>query len=279
MSKQVTALANWYGTDRTICPKIAELLADCEWVGLPFAGGMSAIQAIRARTIVANDLHRHVMNLACVVAAVGYKEFQDSLRKILFHPDSLEAAQAHCIEMERGGWTFGNIDNRLSERWALNYFVCSWMSRSGLAGTEAEFKGGLSLRWEAGGGDSAKRYHSAIDAIEVWHKEFCRCTFSVLDVFEFLIQKCKDQKGHGLYADPPFFGPGDKYTHKFGMDQWVRLAVELAGFEHTRVVIRCYDVALMRQLFPEGVWVWHRVDGRKQTNEVVSEVLITNRVA
>jgi DNA adenine methylase len=267
LSKQVTALAQWFGGDRMICPRIAELLTGCEWVGIPFAGGMSAIKSIRARTIVANDLHRGIICLADAVKRPELcKTIQSELRALLFHPDTLAAAQHRFFG--------GTADNPIQI--AIDYFVIAWMTRSGVAGTKSEKTAGLSIRWEAGGGDSAKRYHSAIDALMEWSTEFQRCTFQRLDCLDFLL-RCLDKLKHGLYIDPPFFGPGEKYLYNFSESQWRRLAAELAGFTKTVVIVRCYDIPMMRELFPEERWIWHCFEGRTQTNAAAPEVLIESR--
>lgn len=48
---------------------------------------------------------------------------------------------------------------------------------------------------------------------------------------------------------------------------------------HCRVVCRWYDTPLIRELYPEGPWSWHRLVGRKQTNAPGPEVLLTSAVA
>lgn len=196
-------------------------LRGCEWVGIPFAGGMCEVPYIDARTIVVNDLHRHVMNLAGVIGS-GLK-IEDQLPTVLFHPDSLTLAQAHCREMERAGWTFESVETELSERWAINYFIAVWQGRSSKAGTDDEFSGGLALRWNAGGGDSAVRYQSAIDSIAAFRESLKRCTFSTLDCFEWF-KKVHDMPKHGLYSDPPWLQDGDEYKHKFTEAMHRRLA-------------------------------------------------------
>ena len=39
------------------------LLDGCEWVGIPFAGGMSEVPHIKAHTVVVNDLHEGIITL------------------------------------------------------------------------------------------------------------------------------------------------------------------------------------------------------------------------
>lgn len=64
----ISCLAPWFGSNRMLAHEVGRALSGCEWVGIPFAGGMAELPQIRARTIVANDLHKHIINLAEVVA-------------------------------------------------------------------------------------------------------------------------------------------------------------------------------------------------------------------
>lgn len=274
----ISAIAPWFGSNRMLAHEVGKLLTGCKWVGVPFAGGMSEVAHITASTIAVNDLHRHVMNLACVVASsAGLKRFVRSLSALPFHPDSLAYAQLHCEEMERGGWDFSKTDAKLSEKWAVNYFVSQWMGRSGNSGTDKEFSGGLPVRWNASGGDSNTRYRSAVKSLAAWSQIMQRCNFTTLD-FRVFLAKSKDEIGHGLYCDPPFPNAGEVYQHKFSEQDQRELRDVLRAYKKTKVVIRYYDHPLIRELYPETEWTWHRLIGRKQSNADAPEVLITKRI-
>jgi hypothetical protein len=263
---KITALAPWFGSNRLLAHNVGALLAGCEWVGVPFAGGMCEVPHITARTVLVNDLHRGIINLAyCVREHWLRKPLLAKLRDTIFHPDTLAEAQRLYAEDDAP---------RVVKAWA--FFVICWMTRSGTAGTEQETTGGLALRWTAGGGDSAVRFRSAVRSIAEWHRVFQRCTFSTMDVFDFL-DKVKDHPRHGLYLDPPFPGPGENYRHTFTDAQQHQLAARLSGFLTTRVVVRYYDHPLIRDLYPEREWAWHRPEGgRTQANKAAPEVLLTN---
>lgn len=267
----ITTLAPWFGSNRMLASRVGEALEGCSWCGVLFAGGMSEIAHITARTLLINDLHCHVINLARIAAdrQLGPKLYR-RLRRLVFHPAQLEYSQMRCLDIER---TASDMLSGDLIEWAENYFVCSWMGRSGVAGTDSEFQNKLSVRWNATGGDSAKRYRSAVSSLVAWRRILERATFTTLDVFEFL-QHCQDKDGHGLYADPPFFGPGDAYTHKFSEEDHRRLAKTLASFNRARVVCRFYDAPLVRELYPTTQWQWNRLEGRKQTNATAPEVLL-----
>lgn len=270
---KIKTLVPWYGSNRMLADKVAEALAGSTWVGVPFGGGLSEVAKITARTIVVNDLHRHVMNLA---ACVAHKDLQVQLTewcdKTPFHPDALALSQRNAANWELND--HGPADIEFPDVIAAyHYFVSSWMARSATAGTDREFSGGLALRWEAGGGDSAKRFYNAAKGLAEWWAIMQRCTFSTLDFFEW-IEMVKDAVGHGVYIDAPFPGPGDKYKHKFGVEQIRRMAARLLLFKKCRIVCRFYDVPLVRELFPESEWKWLHLEGRKQSNAAAPEVLL-----
>jgi hypothetical protein len=223
-----------------------------------------------------NDKHRAIINLARVVA-------DDRLRPLLvrvlarkaFHPDELADCQGRCIDRDdyrADGMLLPNLE------WAADYFVCCWMGRASKAGIDDEFNGRPSIRWKSDGGDSMVRYRSALRSLVPFSRALRRCTFETMDAFDFL-ERCEDIDGHGLYADPPFPGVGQRYKHNAGKGAeevaWhTRLRDALVRFDHTRVVCRFYDHPLIRELYPEGEWAWHFLTGRKQSNEDAPEVLL-----
>lgn len=281
-----TALAAWYGSNRMLAAHVGRELDGLGWVGVAFAGGMSEVPHIRARSLVVNDAHRHVMNLARVVADPNLgPELYRRLRGLVFHPDVLSVAQQRCVAREAAMFEAYGDDlfsapadpNAAPDLlWAVDYAVAVWMGRSGKAGKRDEFKGKLSTRWNAGGGDSAVRFHSWVRSLPAWRRTLRRCSFTTLDGFGF-VERTPDDADNGLYLDPPFPGAGDLYKHTFGPIGQTRLAEAVSRFERTRVVMRFYDDALVRHLYPEGPrWTWVRRVGRKSSNKAADEVLIIN---
>jgi site-specific DNA-adenine methylase len=279
-SKQATmpvrALAPWFGSGRLIAPLVGRELAGCKWIGVPFAGGMSEIAEIDARSIAVNDLHRHVINLAMVVA--DREARREMMRRLIgypFHPEVLRTAQDYCRRTEPIVWQ--GLDIPL----ATYYFVCCWMGRSASGGCPREFNGGISTRWNANGGDSNTRYRSALRGLAEWGRIMRRCSFTCLDAFEFLA-KCQDTPETGIYVDAPWPDDGEKYEHKFTEDDQRRLAERLHKFVNARVVVRFGDHPLIRKLYPNAIahpgeqWYWLPVNGRTQTNKTKREVLILN---
>ncbi|MBS0207531.1 MAG: hypothetical protein JSS27_01120 [Planctomycetes bacterium] len=280
MTSAVTAAASWFGSNRTLASYVGRLVDGCEWVGIPFAGGMAEIAKINARTINVNDLHRHVINLASVIAdpLLGPKLYR-RLRRLAHHPDTLLDSQERCELIERGEASPDDEAGRLA--WAVDYFVCSWMARHASAGTRGEFKQSLSVRWEAGGGDSAAHFQGAIRAsANELRRALRRCNFTTLDFRDFLA-KCldKDQPGHAIYCDPPFDGPGNKYKYKFSEQDHRDLRDLLDKFQQARIVVRYYRTAFIESLYPLADWDWLPLVGKKQTNAEAKEVLITRRAS
>lgn len=272
----ITALAPWFGSNRMLGPRVGEQFEGCAWVGVPFAGGMAELPYIAARTVVANDLHRHVINLARVSrdeALMG--QLVGRLRRVLFHPDELKESQGVCKAAQPGDVPDPDL--------AYHYFVCCWMGRSSKAGIDDEFNGRPAVRWKADGGDSMVRFRSAIRGLIAFRQTARRCTFETMDAFAFLA-RCEDLKGHGLYCDPPFPGPGERYLFNCGKTEdeqrrWHgRLAEAVGRFRSARVVMRFYAHPLVRELYPEGRWAWHVLDGRTQANNKAAEVLLVNQL-
>lgn len=292
------ALAPWYGSDRMVCERIGRELDGHPCVGIPFCGGLSVAKHITARTLICADLHRHVINLANVAKdrTLGPLLYR-RLRRLAFHPHALAAAQAKCQEIEQSAEVsglFGGGVQPVAEprdlEWAVAYFVCAWMARNGDAGTDSEFRAGMSVRWDAGGGDSAGRFRSATSSLIAWRRVLSRGTFTVQDAFEliksFLDRDEREQKKpaekrklrNALYVDAPWPGAGDCYRHKFGANKQLALATTLARFnpETTRVVVRFGDHPRIRELYPQDTWTWVLRTSRAQDNGEVSEALIIN---
>lgn len=277
----VTALAPWFGSNRMLAEAVGQELRGAAWVGVVFAGSMTELRHVTARTTVVNDLHGDIIRLARIVddPKLG-PELEHRLMSKLYHPTELAEAQARMAARDAAGGLFldGAINDELFLSRSEDYFVCVWMGRSGVAGTDAELRGSLALRWEAGGGDNGKRYYNAVRGLSEWRALFHErgVTFSQLDCFKFLSQ-VKDRAGHAIYLDPPFPDAGDAYVHKFTPEMHARMADTVDRFEETRVVLRFYDHPLVRELYPEGVrWTWRRMAGRDQANQAKPEVLIVN---
>ncbi|GMU38257.1 MAG: hypothetical protein AMXMBFR22_24480 [Phycisphaerae bacterium] len=269
---RISTLAQWYGGNRMLAASVGKALGRLRWCGVPFAGGCAEIPHINTAAGVANDLHRHVINLARVVRdSVLVERLVDRLEQLLFHPDELRAAQRRCRERDWGS----TIPDSPDVEWAADYFAACWMGRGGQAGTDREFDQSLSLRWTSSGGDSAVRFRSAVDSLRTWHEALRRWSFTCIDAFEFT-HKVRDAEGHGLYVDAPWPDAGEGYRHGFTPEQQIRLADALNSFNRARVVVRYGDHPLIRELYAPPRWTRLTQQSRNQHNGAVSEVLIVN---
>lgn len=289
---KTTALASWFGANRIRAENVGKLLKGCDWVGVPFCGGCSELPYIECRAGVANDKHRHLINLARVVKDPAMNEdLGKRLDATLFHPDELAKAQARCRQREEESEESGLFNGQkppfvpASLSWAYDYFISVWMARGANAGTDSEFRGSLPTRYNTNGGGSNTRFRSARDSLAAW-MEVCRpWEFECLDAFEFIGKikefnsKGEKIEGLGIYADAPWPDAGDGYRHKFTEAMQRKLSKVLAAYQHTRIVIRYGDHPLIRELYPETHWTWHMQDSRDQNNSAVREVLIVNRGA
>ena len=278
---QISCVASWYGSCRMGAHHVGDALKGCEHVTIAAGGSMSEIPYIDARTLVVNDIHRHVINLCMVIASPTRK---DELIRILldvpFHPDILKSCQATCrvIENDRKNapWDFSSCPDI---GWAAAYFICVWMARSALAGTKREFDTTLATRFTATGGDSVVRFRNATASIDAWSEVMRRCNFEAIDMFK-LFDKVKDRERHGLYIDPPFPETGDNYKFNCGdtpgliFDWHANLRDRLIRFEKCRVVCRFFDTPLIQALYGQGNWEWLRHTGRTQANKIAPEVLL-----
>lgn len=244
----IKALAPWFGGARNLAARIGPELGKLGWCGVLFAGGMPELAQIQTQAGVATDLHRHVINLARVVAddALLLKLIR-KVDRLLFHEDVLSDAQGRCLEREHSGGLFGGTQAESGPdlQWAADYFICCWMGRGGYAGRGGELSQTISVRYTASGGSSAKRWRSAVESLPSWGKVLSRWQFMCEDAFTILpkLKPAKDAKKSGrsgLYLDPPWVGAGDEYTHRFTTEQHRKLARECERLTDAkfRIVVR-----------------------------------------
>lgn len=284
----IGSVANYFGSNRMLASKPAEIIGKTDWVGIPFAGSMAEVPFFQSRSIVCNDRHRAVLNLCAVIKnEVDRRGLYAMIMDTPFHESQLQESQNYCKRYEaltdETRQLFSKFQSTIEGEtiapnleWAYHYFICAWMSRSGTAGTKNEFNGSMSVRWEGSGGGSAKRFYSAARSLVQWRRCFQRCEFTCMDGFEFIDRALKSDKDgyeRAIYCDPPFDGgPGDAYKHSFSAGQHERLHDSLSRFKHTKIVVRYYATERILSLYAN--WKVHRFEGRKQTNDKAPEILI-----
>jgi DNA adenine methylase len=279
---KITAIAPWFGSNRIAPERVGREIGKVAWCGIAAMGGGPELPHIKTRGGVANDLHRQIINLARVIADPELKaQLHQQLDGLLFHPDELAQSQArlsdHQESCESGLFNVTSeliADSPNVDR-ARDYFVAVWMGRGAEAGKTSELDQPLSVRWTSSGGSSSRRFRSAIESIEAWHKALQGWEFTCMDGLAF-IDKAKDEEGHALYIDWPWPDAGKDYLHRVPDDFHRRARDRVLRFEKTRVVIRYGDHPLIRELYPESIWQWHTFTGRTQANKDAPELLLIN---
>ncbi len=272
---KVKALADRFGSNRINAHRPAELLQGCTLVAIPFAGGMCEVPHFgslkpKVSIILVNDLDRAVVNLA-EIARDRCDELIEYLDGTIFCEESLRKSQEFCRKMAE----LQPATSKNCLGWACHYFICSWMAHGGRGGTDAEFRQPFSVRWKSTGGDSSRRFRSAVEGLREWQAVMRRCTFTAEDATAFL---CKlherDNPKNGIFCDPPWFDDGGLYKHKFSTMDHLLLAKELLRFKETKVAVRLGEHPLVTEIYTEDRWRWHRLESRTQANSAKAEVLL-----
>lgn len=237
-----------------------------------------AIRQGRAGTFADCGLGKTLLQLVFAENVARHTGGRVLLSAVLFHPDELVHAQRRCIEREKEfeETLFGEArtpSDTPDAKWGADYFMAAWMGRGGHAGKGTEFGQGLALRYTSSGGDSAKRFQSAIESLDAWALALRKWSFDCCSAFDLLEDVC-DMPGHGLYLDPPWPELGHEYSHRFTEAQHIRLRDVLASFTNVRIVLRYGDHPLIRDLYAGDAWRFLGNETRNQRNNDVSEVLI-----
>lgn len=254
---------SYFGSDSEVAADIAAMFDDCNHVTIPFCGGLSILPHLKARAIVANDLHAFAINFYRMMSS-GHKDTLIHMcQKTLSHPWEMEHAQ----DLLRDG--LGS--DKLVQAWAF-WAVC-WLGRKGKGGTK--HMGGMpSIRRTATGGTNASRIRAAANDLHEWARQFERCEWECVS-YDELMPKIADRPENGVYCDPPWVGAGRNYLHSFTIDDHLRLRDHAGSFLRAKVVIRYDDTEFIRDTY-RG-WNIIEAESRTQSNAVKGEVWITNR--
>jgi site-specific DNA-adenine methylase len=261
---------SWFGSDSEVAPMLARYLDRCSHVTIPFVGGASILPHLKARAIVANDLHALAINFYRVISGRHGEPLKQCLinqcRHTLSHPVEMERAiratqrpdQFECVDV---AWAF----------WSL-----CWLDRKGKGGTKHQ--GGLpSVRRTANGGTNASRISAAANDLEAWADQFKRCEWTQHD-FRECVKKVVDRPKCGIYVDAPWIGAGRNYLHNFSEADHRDLSVALDRFQNSAVVVRYGDDPMLRELYPVNRWHWIEATSRTQANKQRGEVWIVRNV-
>lgn len=229
---KVTSLAPWFGSKRTLAPKIVEQLGAHKAYWEPFCGSCAVLLAKRRCGYESvNDLHADLINLALVVQLPETAEqLYGRCYRTLFHQSlSAEASERLRAPFE----PTGDVER------AYWYLIKSWFGINGVAGTNSNGAGSFCVRYSAKGGNGATRWRSVAESIPDWHERLIGVQITRNDAFTIL-PKINDAAGTVLYIDSPYLVKGSKYVHDFDGYDHERLAETLRRFKLARVVVSYY---------------------------------------
>ncbi len=243
---KIAALAPWYGSKRTLAPRIVEALGEhrCYWE--PFCGSCSVLFAKpRCTYETVNDLHADLINLALVVQSSNEAEaLYAKVSRTLFHEDLLPVAKERLL---------ADISGFKSSEFCVEraywYLIFSWMGLNGISGTPLHHTGTFAVRYSASGGNGATRWASVCESIPDWHQRLVRVQILARDGFAIL-ERLDDADGTAIYVDPPYITKGAKYVHDFQPEDHRRLAELLRRFRKAKVVVSYYAHPLLIDLYP-----------------------------
>lgn len=246
---KITALAPWFGSKRTLAPRIVAELGPHSAYWEPFCGSMAVLLAKPPATMeTVNDLHGDLTNLARTIkdpkhGPILYRR----LRRWLASKPALDEASRRCATYCRGPATVEPDVDR-SEA----YFVASWLGRNGVAGTQS-YNQGYSRRFTKSGGHTATRWINAVESIPDWRRRMRQVSILNEDGIS-LLERIEDANGVAIYCDPPYLVKGAKYVHDFADVHHVQLAALLQRFTEARVVVSYYDHPRLAELYPPDRW-------------------------
>jgi DNA adenine methylase len=294
---RVRAIVPYYGSKRTLAPRIVEALGEHKSYYEPLCGSLAVLlnKPMVAQETVA-DLYGDVCNLAGVLqsdALCGL--LYGRLERLVMTDELVGMAHRNLAERPWGVAKDGfNVDR------AYWFFVEAWCGRNGLCGL-GEKHPAIAVRWCQGGGAPVVRMFGAIESIPAWHQRLRNVLVLQRDVFH-LLPRIKDEEGTAIYLDPPYplsaRGGHDRYVHDFSggdvslftdkqSDDHVALSVEAKRFTKARVVVSTYANSLYDLLY-DG---WRKIDcamtknlanqnksnpGTPRTKGVAPEVLYVN---
>jgi len=243
-SASIRAVAPWFGGKRTIADDIVKEIGKHQAYWEPFCGSMAVLLAKPTCSMeTVNDLNADLINLArCLQDRSNGPALYRRLRRRLAAQDELLDARQ---QLYSGTCEIPDIDR------AEAYFVHSWLSMNGTAGTRAgiDNRRGVSRRFSSNGGAPAIRFAGAIDSIPAWRRRL-RNVFILRDDGIELCERCEDKDGTVIYADPPYIAKGEEYIHDFAEDDHERLAAALRKFRRTRVLVSYYEHDRLAELYP-----------------------------
>ncbi len=260
---KISSLAPWYGSKRTLAPRIIAELGPhkCYWENP--CGSMAVLLAKDAVTYeTCNDLHQDLVNLALVIKNRSTaEELYRLANPTLFHERLCRLSKEKTLEY-RSAAAACDVER------AYWYLVFSWFHLNGIAGTKLNRTGNMCIRYSANGGNGATRWRSVVESIPDWHDRLLRVQIVSRDMFQ-IFDELDDAAGTAIYCDPPYILKKSRYLHDFPTIEQERadptkkghiaLAKCLSRFKKARVVLSYYDHPALVELYAE----WTKIDQTK----------------
>jgi DNA adenine methylase len=204
------ALSPWGGSKRELAKWIVPMFGDHSMFADLTGGSLALLLSKeRCRNELVNDLHGDLINLARVVQNdFGGPELFEQLARVTV---GREAYVKSCQWLREFRLLDGDGPDLTR---AYHYFISTWMGRNGLAGTTAEDKSGLCVRYTNSGGSPATRFKRAVDSIPWWWERLRHVTILREDLFA-LLERMPDEEGTVVYLDPPYLDKSIQYKHDF----------------------------------------------------------------
>jgi DNA adenine methylase len=275
---QITALAPWAGSKRTLAPRIVEAIGPHGAYFEPFCGSMSVLfEKQPARHEVVNDLNRDLVNVARVLQAPDLaRDLLARLHFTLAAEEPYRDSRSRVLDPHTG--PLGDVER------AYHAMVTWWLGRNGMAGTR-QSRTSFAARFTPRGGSGGVRFRSMIESVPFFVERLARVDVLNRDGFDVLA-KIDDADGVAIYLDPPYLRKSFEYAHDFKTADHCRLAAAASRFKRARVVVSYYDHPDLAGLYPPERWDWHRIEVTKMMRNTNTragagvkavEVLLVNR--
>ncbi|HEY1186938.1 MAG TPA: DNA adenine methylase, partial [Gemmata sp.] len=193
---KITALAPWYGSKRTLAPRIVHQLGPHSAYHEPFCGSMAVLFAKPAcRHEVVNDLNRDLVNVAEVLKLRPLAA--DLLVRLHFTICAEEVyRESKAVVLNPFHGRLGDVDR------AYHAMVTWWMGRNGMAGTRKS-RTSFSARFTSKGGSGSVRFRNLVSSVPAFTKRLAGVDVLNRDALEWL-KKIPDEAGTAIYVDPPY---------------------------------------------------------------------------